>query len=59
MSRRVICGFALPDMQPPYTEEELAWLGFLRDLHGGPVRPPTLRAIQALRGALVCEGEAR
>jgi hypothetical protein len=45
--------FRLPDRSKDLTEEELAWLTFLRDLHDGPVRPPTLRAIQALTRALV------
>ncbi len=52
MSRRVVHGFALPDTELPLSAEELAWIGFLRDLHAGPVRAPTLAAIQGLREAL-------
>lgn len=45
-------GFRLPDRSPIITDAELAWLTFLRELHHGPVRPPALAAIQALRRAL-------
>ncbi len=41
----------LPDRSPVVTDAELAWLTFLRDLHDGPVRSPTLRAVQALRAS--------
>lgn len=41
--------FKLPDRSPIVSDAELAWLTFLRDLHEGPVRQPTLAAIQALR----------
>ena len=44
--------FKLPDRSPIVTDAEMAWLTFLRDLHEGPVRQPTLAAIQALRNAL-------
>jgi hypothetical protein len=45
-------GITLPDRSPVVTDAELAWLTFLRDLHEGPVRQPTLLAIQALRKAM-------
>jgi hypothetical protein len=43
----------LPDRSPVITDAELAWLTFLRDLHDGPVRQPTLVAVQALQQVLV------
>ena len=45
-------GIKIPDRSPVVTDAELAWLSFLRDLHVGPVRQPTLAAIQALRKAM-------
>lgn len=45
-------GIKIPDRSPVVTDAELAWLTFLRDLHDGPVRQPTLAAVQALRRAL-------
>jgi hypothetical protein len=44
--------FRLPDISPVMTEAEMAWVVFLRDLHGGQVHPPTLRAVQALTRSL-------
>lgn len=42
-------GIKLPDRSLVVTDAELAWLTFLRDLHAGSVRQPTLASIQALR----------
>lgn len=45
-------GLRLPDDRPDLTDNERAWMSFLRELHDDPVRAPTLRAIQVLRRAL-------
>jgi hypothetical protein len=45
-------GIKTPDRSPVVTDAELAWLTFLRDMHDGPVRQPTLAAVQALRASL-------
>ncbi|MFA8385368.1 MAG: hypothetical protein ACEPO2_07065 [Pelagibaca sp.] len=55
MMRLVHHDFALPDDRVELTDEEHAWMTFLRDIYGGEVRGPTLRAVQALRTSL---GEA-
>ena len=44
-------GFGLPP-EHPFTENEVAWITFLRLLTDDKVQPPKLRAIQALRRAL-------
>lgn len=49
-------GIEIPDRSLAVTDAELAWLTFLCDLHEGPVRQPTLAAVQALRKAM--EGPA-
>ncbi len=52
MTRHVVEGFTLPDRSKYLTAEEMAWLSFLRDLHCGHVRSPSLLAIQALGAAI-------
>lgn len=52
MTRLAIHDIALPDDRAELTDEERVWMTFLRDLYGGPVRSPTLRAVQALRADL-------
>lgn len=37
--------FKLPDVSAALSQEERAWVRFLRDLHEGPVRAPSLPAI--------------
>lgn len=52
MTRPFHHDFALPDDRVELTDEERAWMTFLRDLYGGQVHSPTLRAVQALRASL-------
>lgn len=47
-------GFCLPPDYPP-TENELAWITFLRLLTDNRDPAPTLRLIQELRRILRCE----
>lgn len=44
--------FKLPNRSLEVTEAECIWLTFLRDVYGGEVSEPTLRAVQALRQAV-------
>lgn len=48
----MIVRYKLPDISLTLSEAEVAWLSFLRSMHVGPVRPPTLPAIQSLRQAI-------
>lgn len=48
---KVVDGMRLPD-RPVLTENELAWVSFLRAIAPGEDPAPTLRGVQALRVAL-------
>lgn len=50
--RKIVKGFALPDRSLP-SENEFAWIVMLRAIVGDQVPPPTLRAVQALRQAMM------
>jgi hypothetical protein len=52
----IVEGFSLP-AEHPLTEHEAAWIDALRSLTGDRVPPPTLRAVQGLRG-LLCDPPA-
>jgi len=45
-------GFTLPSARP-FTENERAWIGFLRQVSGDSDPGPTLQLVQALRQAVL------
>lgn len=47
-----IQGFTLPSTRP-FTENERAWIGFLRQVSGNSDPGPTLQLVQALRQAVL------
>ncbi len=53
MSTEDCChGFSLPSARP-FTENERAWIGFLRQVSGNSDPGPTLQLVQALRQAVL------
>lgn len=50
-TQQVVAGFCLPDAGE-LTDNERAWVGFLRDASKGTNPAPTLAAVQAMRQLL-------
>lgn len=53
-ARKTVEGFRTPDRSPP-SANELGWIECLRTIVGDRDPPPTLRAVVALRQALLGE----